>query len=276
MVSFARKGQLPGYGLSLGVTFVYLGLLVLLPLGVLLVRLAGVSLDDVAAVLLRPRTRAAFWLSLRVSLIAAAINAVFGLSVAWVLVRYRFFGRRVLDAVVDLPLALPTAVAGIALVTMYSETGWLGAAAARAGVPLAFTPAAIVIALVFVGLPFVVRSVEPVLEKLDPEVEEAAATLGASRAMTFWRIVLPALRPALVSGTLLAFARGLGEYGSVVFVSGNMPLRTEIVPFLIMTKLDQYDYRGAMILAVAMLLVSLLTFLGVNSIEARLKRQGRR
>lgn len=273
---FSKKGQLPGFGLSLGVTFVYLGLLVLLPLGVLLVRLAGVSLDDVAAVLLRPRTRAAFWLSLQVSLIAAAINAVFGLSVAWVLVRYRFVGRRVLDAVVDLPLALPTAVAGIALVTMYSETGWLGSIAARAGVPLAFTPAAIVIALVFVGLPFVVRSVEPVLEKLDPEVEEAAATLGASRATTFWRVVLPALRPALVSGTMLAFARGLGEYGSVVFVSGNMPLRTEIVPFLIMTKLDQYDYKGAMIIAVTMLFVSLATFLSVNLIEARLRRQGRR
>ncbi len=268
----SRRGRLPGFGLSAGVTLLYLGLLVVLPLGVLGARAAGVSAADAWTILTRPRSRAAFALSLRAAGSAALANALIGSILAWVLVRYRFFGRRLVDAIVDLPLALPTAVAGLALVSLYAPTGWVGVPAARLGIELAYTELGVTLALVFVGLPFVVRSVEPVLAQLDPEVEEAAATLGASRAYTFFRVILPALRPALVSGTLLAFARGLGEFGSVVFVSGNLPGRTEIVPFLIMTKLDQFDYRGAMVLALGMLAISFVAFAAVNLVEARARR----
>lgn len=269
----AHRGRLPGFGLAAGVTLLYLGLLVVLPLGVLAARAAGVTAADAWTILTRPRSRAAFALSLRAAAMAALANALLGSLLAWVLVRYRFAGRRLVDAVVDLPLALPTAVAGLALVSLYAPTGWVGATVAPLGIEIAYTELGVTLALVFVGLPFVVRSVEPVLEQLDPEVEEAAATLGASRAYSFWRVIVPALRPALVSGTLLAFARGLGEFGSVVFVSGNLPGRTEIVPFLIMTKLDQFDHRGALVLALGMLTISFVAFALVNVLEARQRRR---
>jgi len=268
----SRRGRLPGFGLSAGVTLLSLGLLVVLPLGVLGARAAGVTAADAWTILMRPRSRAAFALSLRTAGMAALANAVLGSLLAWVLVRYRFTARRLVDAVVDLPLALPTAVAGLALVSLYAPTGWVGATLAPLGIEIAYTELGVTLALVFVGLPFVVRSVEPVLEQLDPEVEEAAATLGASRAYTFWRVILPALRPAIVSGTLLAFARGLGEFGSVMFVSGNLPDQTKIMPFLIMTKLDQFDYRGAMVLALGMLGISFVAFALVNFLEARQRR----
>ncbi len=219
------------------------------------------------------RALASYWLTFRTSAEAALVNAAFGLLVAWVLVRYPFPGRRFVDAVVDLPLALPTAVAGIALTTLYAENGWIGAPLARAGIKVAFTPLGITIALIFIGLPFVVRTVQPVLQDLDAEIEEAAASLGATRAQTFWRVILPAIRPALITGTALAFARALGEYGSVVFISGNLPLKTEVTTLLIMTKLEQYDYKGATALATVMLGLSFSLLLAINMTQSWLRRR---
>lgn len=258
--------------LSLGFTLAWLGLVALLPLFALIRRGVGLSWADVATTLADARVHAAFGLSFGAAAAAAAVNAVFGLIVAWVLVRHDFVGRRVIDALVDLPFALPTAVAGIALTAVWSENGVLGGPLARLGVKVAYTPLGIGVALVFIGLPFVVRTLQPVIEDLDHDVEEAAATLGARPLVVFRRVVFPELVPALATGTVLAFARGLGEYGSVVFISGNMPLRTEILPLLIVTKLEQYDYAGATVLAVAMLAASALLLLTLNGL-ARWQRR---
>jgi sulfate/thiosulfate transport system permease protein len=262
-----RHSVLPGFSLTLGFTVFWLGLLVLLPLSTLFLQTATLGREALLAVVGSPRAMAAYRLTFGASLAAAFVNAVFGLVVAWVLTRYSFPGRRVVDALVDLPFALPTAVAGIALTTLYAETGWIGRPLAAASVRVAFTPLGVIVALVFIGLPFVVRTVQPVIESLDPEVEEAAASLGASRALTLWRVVLPHLAPAWLTGFALAFARALGEYGSVVFISGNMPMRTEIAPLLIMTHLEQYDYAAATAIAVVLLLASFLVLGAINLLQ---------
>ena len=263
-----RHRVLPGFGLSLGFTVLYAAVIVAVPLSTLLLRSAALGPAGFWAAVTAPRVVASYRLTFGASLAAAVINAVFGIVVAWVLVRHRFPGRRLMDALVDLPFALPTAVAGITLTTLYAENGWLGRPLARAGIKVAFTPLGVVTALTFIGLPFVVRTVQPVLEGLDPEVEEAAASLGASRWQTFRRVVLPALLPAWVTGFTLAFARALGEYGSVVFIAGNMPMKTEIAPLLIVTKLEQYDYGGATAIAVVMLTASFLLLLAINRLQS--------
>lgn len=263
-----QHSVLPGFGLTLGFALVYLSLVVLLPLSTLALKSATLGGAAFWAVVSSPRVLAAYRLSFGAALGAALVNGVFGLVLAWVLVRYRFVGRRLIDALVDLPFALPTAVAGIALTTLYAENGWLGRPLAAIGLRVAFTPVGILIALTFVGLPFVVRTLQPVLEALDPEVEEAAASLGANRLQTLRRVLLPALLPAWLTGLALAFARALGEYGSVVFIAGNMPMRTEIAPLLIMTKLEQFDSAGATAIAVVMLLVSFLLLLGINALQS--------
>jgi len=263
----ARNRVLPGFGLTLGFAILYLSLLVLLPLSALLFRTASLSLADFAAAVASPRALAAYRLSFGASFVGAAVNAVFGLVLAWVLVRYRFPGRELVDAFVDLPFALPTAVAGITLTTLLAPHGWLGRWLEPLGIQAAYTPLGVTLALTFIGVPFVVRTVQPVLEDLEAEAEEAAASLGAGRLQTFRRVLLPALWPALVTGSALAFARALGEYGSVVFISGNMPLRTEIVPLLIVTKLEQYDYAGATGIAMVMLAVSFLVLLAINLLQ---------
>jgi len=265
-MSAVRRGKpvLPGFGLALGFTVTYLGLVVLIPLSTIFVKSAGLGWSGLLAAATTPRVLASYRLSLVASLAAALISAVFGLVVAWVLARYRFPGRRFVDAFVDLPFALPTAVAGLTLTTLYAPSGWIGSLLALLGIKVAFTPLGIVLALTFIGLPFVVRTLEPVLEDLEIEVEEAAASLGASRWHTFRRVLLPAIRPALLTGFTLAFARALGEYGSVVFISGNMPMRTEIAPLLIMTKLEQFDYAGAAAIAVVLLLASFASLVAIN------------
>jgi sulfate transport system permease protein len=254
---------LPGFRLGLGITLVYLSLLVLIPLSMVIVKTSSLTWDQFWTTVSSERAVRSYALSLGASLIAASINAVFGVLVAWVLVRYRFWGRRVLDALVDLPFALPTAVAGIALAATWKP-------------PIAYSRLGVVVALTFIGLPFVVRTVQPVLASLDRRVEEAAATLGASPAQTFWRVTLPALRPAIVTGFALAFARALGEYGSVVFMSGNMPMKTEITPLLVMTKLEQFDYAGATALALVMLVASFSILVVINSFTWRARRRGPR
>lgn len=261
------RSILPGFGLSLGLTVVYLSLLVLIPLSTLVLKSASLSWQQFWAEITSPRVLAAYRLSFIASGAAALINAVFGLVVAWVLTRYRFPGRAVIDGLVDLPFALPTAVGGVALTALYAPNGWIGQYLGRLGVKAAFTPLGIVIALTFIGLPFVVRTVQPVLQSLSGETEEAAATLGASRWATFTRVILPSILPALLTGFALAFARGLGEYGSVVFISGNMPMQTEIAPLLIMTKLEQFDYAGATAIAVGMLVLSFTLLLTINAIQ---------
>jgi sulfate transport system permease protein len=268
-----HRGILPGFGLSMGFTVFYLSVLILLPLSTLFVKASTLSLRSFWDLLTSPRVMAAFRLSFAAAATAALINALFGLIVAWVLVRYRFPGRKWADALVDMPFALPTAVAGIALTAIYAPTGWLGAPLARWGVAVDFTPLGIVVALTFIGLPFVVRTLQPVLESLDPDMEEAAHTLGASRWQTLRRVVFPPLLPALVTGSALAFARAVGEYGSVVFIAGNMPLKTEIAPLLIMTKLEQYDYAGATALALALLLISFALLLAINALQAWTRRR---
>ncbi len=263
-----RHSVLPGFGLTLGFSLFYLSLVVLLPLSTLALKSASLGWEAFWAAVASPRVLASYRLSFGAALAGAVINGVFGLVVAWVLVRYPFPGRRVVDALVDLPFALPTAVAGIALTTLYSENGWLGRPLAALGIKSAFTPLGIAIALTFIGLPFVVRTLQPVLEALDPEVEEAAASLGASRLHTLVRVVLPALYPAWLTGFALAFARALGEYGSVVFIAGNMPMKTEIAPLLIMTKLEQYDTAGATAIAVVMLAASFALLLAINALQS--------
>ncbi len=251
----------------MGFTFLYLGLIVLIPLSMLFFRAAGLSWGHFWRVVTDPRALASYRLSFGASFVAALLNGIFGFLLAWVLVRYRFPGRKFVDALVDLPFALPTAVAGIALTSAYAENGWVGGPLGALGIKVAFTPIGVVVALPFIGFPFVVRTVQPVLEDLDAEVEEAAASLGASRWQTFRRVVLPVALPALLTGFALAFARALGEYGSIVFISGNMPMRTEIAPLLIVTKLEQYDYAGAAALAVVLLVASFVLLLAINLLQ---------
>ena len=258
---------LPGFGLTLGYTMLYLSLIVLIPLSAVFIRSMGLGWSHFWDVVTAPRVLASLRLSFGASLIAATINVFFGLIVAWVLVRYTFPFKRLVDAMVDLPFALPTAVAGIALTALYTPNGWLGKWFLSFGIAVAFTPLGIVVALTFISLPFVVRTLQPVLEDLDKEVEQAAATLGASPAQTFARVVLPALWPALLTGFALAFARAVGEYGSVIFIAGNMPMRSEIAPLLIVTKLEQYDYAGATAIAVVMLVLSFSLMLGINALQ---------
>jgi len=267
-----RRGVLPGFGLTLGFSLTYLGLLVLLPMAALVLEVTRLGPFEILRIVATPRALAAFCLSFSLSLAAATTNVVFGTLLGWVLVRYRFPGRALADAAVDLPFALPTAVAGVALTAIYAKGGWLGAPLAALGLEVAFTPLGIFLALTFVGIPFVVRTVQPVLENLDRAEEEAAALLGASRARTFLRVILPALRPAMLTGFALAFARGIGEYGSVVFISGNMPFSTEIAPLLIVTQLEQYQVPAATAIALVLLLVSFSTLLCVNFLQRRAAR----
>lgn len=263
-----RKSALPGFGLTFGFTLAWLTLIVLIPIATVFLKSAGMGWTEFVNVGFSERAMAAYRLSFGTAAAAGAVNAVFGLLVAWVLVRYDFVGKRVIGALVDLPFALPTAVAGIALTALYAPSGWLGQYLEPLGIKVAFTPVGIVIALVFIGLPFVVRSVEPVLADLGKDVEEAAATLGATRAQTFNRIIFPAIAPALLTGFALAFARGVGEYGSVIFISGNMPGKTEIAPLLIVTQLEQYAYAGATAIATVMMLVSFAILLLLNVLQA--------
>ena len=263
------RSVLPGVRLTLGFTVAYLLFLVIIPLSTLFVRTARLGWGGFLEAATSPRAIAAYRLSVGASVTAALVNGVFGLLVAWVLTRYRFTGKSIADALVDLPFALPTAVAGVALTTLYSQNGLIGALFAPHGIKIAFTPLGITVALTFIGLPFVVRSVQPVLETLPREIKEVAATLGADRWQTFRRVILPALTPALVAGVSLSFARAIGEYGSVVFISGNMPGRTEIAPLLIMSKLEQYDYAGATAIAVVMLLLSAVILIGAGLVQRR-------
>ncbi|HRO49401.1 MAG TPA: sulfate ABC transporter permease subunit CysT [Hyphomicrobium sp.] len=276
-MAFARKRRvLPGFGLSLGFTLAYLSLIVLIPLSAVFIMAAGMGWDAYLAAATAPRVVASYKLSFGASLLAAAINVVFGLILAWGLVRYTFPGKKLVDALVDLPFALPTAVAGIALTAIYAQNGWIGQWLAPFDIRVAFTPIGIVIALVFIGLPFVVRTVQPVLEDLDAEFEEAAASLGAGRLQTFVRVVFPALVPALLTGFALAFARAVGEYGSVIFIAGNMPFVSEITPLMIITKLEQYDYAGATAIASVMLILSFVLLLIINGLQAWSSRRGGR
>ena len=258
---------LPGFGLTLGYTMVYLSLLVLIPLSAVFIRSLGLGWGHFWDVVTAPRVIASLRLSFGASLTAALINVIFGLIVAWVLERYSFPFKRLVDAMVDLPFALPTAVAGIALTALYAPNGWLGIWLKSFGISVAFTPLGIVVALTFIGLPFVVRTLQPVLEDLDREVEQAAATLGASAVQAFVGVILPALWPALLTGFALAFARAVGEYGSVIFIAGNMPMKSEIAPLLIVTKLEQYDYAGATAIAVVMLVLSFALMFGINALQ---------
>ncbi len=267
MATRAARRVLPGFRLSFGYAVVYMCLLVLLPLSTLVITTAGMSWPDFWSAVSSPRALASYELTFGASLVAAVVNALFGLLVAWVLVRYRFPFKGLVDALIDLPFALPTAVAGITLTTAYAPNGWLGAPLGRLGIKAAFTPLGITIALIFIGLPFVVRTVQPVLQDMHAEAEEAASVLGASRLQSFVRVVLPQLLPAVLTGFVLALARGIGEYGSVVFISGNMPMRTEITPLLIVTKLEQFDYQGATALAVVLLTASFGLLFGTNALQ---------
>jgi sulfate/thiosulfate transport system permease protein len=262
-----RKSVLPGFGLTLGFTLAYLGIIVLIPISTIFFKTFTLSWHQFWVAVANPRTIAAYKLSFGASIAGALINTVFGFIVAWSLVRYEFPGKTLIDVMVDLPFALPTSVAGITLTAIYASHGWIGRFVEPLGVKIAYTPIGIVIALTFVGLPFVVRTIQPVLDDLDEEYEEAAATLGANRMQTFRLVIAPALVPALLTGFALAFARALGEYGSVVFISGNMPMRTEIVTVLIMSKLEQFDYAGATAIALVMLLASFAILLGINVLQ---------
>ncbi len=268
-----RYSVLPGFHIAMGCTLLYLSLIVLIPLSAAFVKTAGLSWTEFWDTVTAPRVLASYKLSFGTSFLGAAINAVFGLLVAWVLVRYRFPGKRLVDALVDLPFALPTAVAGIALAAVYAPEGWIGRWLTPFGVQIAFTPLGILVALTFIGLPFVVRTVQPVLEDLDREIEEAAASLGATRLQTFLRVIVPAISPALLTGFALAFARAVGEYGSVIFIAGNIPMVSEITPLLIITKLEQYDDRGATALAVAMLGASFVLLLVINGLQGWSQRR---
>ena len=270
---FRTPSVLPGFGLTFGFTVFYLSVIVLIPVSAVFLKAAGASLDEFVAVAFSGRALAAYRLSFGAAAIAALINAVLGLVVAWVLVRYRFPGQRLVSALVDLPFALPTAVAGLALTALYASNGWLGSWLEPRGIKIAFGPPGVVVALLFIGLPFVVRTVEPVLAGLGKDVEEAAASLGASRMQTFRRVILPAIGPALTTGFALAFARGVGEYGSVIFIAGNMPYESEIAPLLIITQLEQYSYEGATAIAVVMLVVSFLALLAINLLQAWSRRR---
>jgi sulfate/thiosulfate transport system permease protein len=271
--SFRRKSAIPGFGLALGYTIAYLGLIVLLPLAALVLRAAEVGPGGLYALVTDPRVLGALRTSFGLALLAAATNAVFGMIVAWVLVRYRFPGRGLVDAAVDLPFALPTAVAGIALAALYAPNGWIGSLFEPYGIRIAFTPLGIYIALVFIGLPFIVRTVQPVIAECDREIEEASATLGANRWQTVFRVILPPLTPALLTGFALAFARGVGEYGSIIFIAGNIPYISEIAPLLIVIKLEEYDYAGATAIATVMLVVAFAILLAINLVQAWSRRR---
>lgn len=268
MGSATSRRVLPGFGLSMGVTISYLSLIVLVPLAAVFIKSATLGWAELWQVATAPRVVASYRLSFGASLLAAAINVVFGLMLAWSLVRYNFPGRRIVDALIDLPFALPTAVAGIALTALYAPNGWLGQYLEPLGIKVAFTPLGVLVALIFIGVPFVVRTVQPVLEDLDVEFEEAAASLGATRLQTIRRVVLPMLAPALLTGFALAFARAVGEYGSVIFIAGNLPMVSEITPLIIITKLEQYDYVGATTVAAVMLIVSFILLLIINALQA--------
>jgi sulfate/thiosulfate transport system permease protein len=265
--STAHRSALPGFGLTLGLTLAYLSLIVLIPLAGLFWKSASLGPAAFLAAAGSPRALAAYRLSFGAALAAAAVNAVFGLVVAWVLVRYRFPGRGLLDALVDLPFALPTAVAGITLTALLAKNGWIGSRLEPLGIQVAYTPLGVTIALIFIGIPFIVRTVQPVLQDLEPELEEAAASLGAGRLDTFRRVLFPSLWPALVTGFAMAFARAVGEYGSVVFISGNIPFRTEIAPLVIVTELEQWNYAGATAIAVVLLVVSFGMLLVINALQ---------
>ena len=267
------RSVLPGFGLSLGITCTYLSLMVLLPLATVFTRTADLSWPEFWSTVTNPRVLASYRVTFGASFVAACVNTVFGLLVAWVLVRYRFPGRKLVDAMVDLPFALPTAVAGIALTTLYAGNGWVGRYLEPLGIKVSYTWLGITVALIFIGLPFVVRTVQPVLDDLEVEVEEAAASLGARRWQTFYRVIVPTVAPALLTGFALAFARAVGEYGSVVFISGNMPMKTEIVPLLIITKLEQYDYAGATAVALVMLVASFVLLLAINLLQWAARRR---
>ena len=269
-----QPSPIPGFGPTLGFALVYLALVVLVPLAALMLRPWSRGLEGFFAVLTSPRVEAALALSFGASAIAALINALFGLLVAWTVTRYRFPFRRALDALIDLPFALPTAVAGIALSALYAQNGWLGAPLDTLGIKVSYTPLGILIALVFVGLPFVVRTLQPVIADMSPEPEEVAATLGATRAQILFRVVLPTLAPALLTGTTLAFARAVGEYGSVIFIAGNLPMVSEIAPLLIVIKLEEYDYVGASAIGLIMLATSFAILVGLNIAQRRLARWG--
>ena len=267
MSTFKQHSILPGFNLALGFTLLYLSLIVLIPLSAAFIRTAELTWPEFWAIVTTPRVLASYRLTFGVSFAAALVNAVFGLLVAWVLVCYHFPGKKIVDALVDLPFALPTAVAGIALTALYSGNGWIGQHLEPLGIKVAFTPLGIFVALTFIGLPFVVRTVQPVLEDIEAELEEAAATLGANRWQTFTQIIFPVLFPALMTGFALAFARAIGEYGSVIFIAGNMPMISEITPLLIVTKLEQYDYAGATALSVVMLVISFILLLIINLLQ---------
>lgn len=267
MSMFKQHSILPGFNLALGFTLLYLSLIVLIPLSAAFIRTAELTWPEFWSIVTTPRVLASYRLTFGVSFAAALVNAFFGLLVAWVLVRYHFPGKKIVDALVDLPFALPTAVAGIALTALYSGNGWIGQYLEPLGIKVAFTPLGIFVALTFIGLPFVVRTVQPVLEDIEAELEEAAATLGANRQQTFTRIIFPVLFPALMTGFALAFARAIGEYGSVIFIAGNMPMISEITPLLIVTKLEQYDYAGATALSVVMLVISFILLLIINLLQ---------
>ena len=263
----AARHVLPGFGLSLGFTLFYLTGIALIPLLALLLRPLSLGLDGFWAAISTPRVLASLRLSFGMALLAAAIDAVFGFIIAWVLLRYRFPGRKILDAVIDLPFALPTAVAGIALSALYAPNGWIGAPLAAYGIRIAYTPWGVLLAMTFIGLPFTVRTLEPVLSELGLDVEEAAATLGATRLQTILRVVVPMLMPALLTGAAMAFARGVGEYGSIIFIAGNIPAVSEIAPLLIVTKLEEFDYAGAAAIGVVMLAASFAMLLALNGLQ---------
>jgi sulfate transport system permease protein len=265
--SWKRKNALPGFGLSLGFTLFYLSVVVLIPLAALIIRPWELGFDGFVRAVTEPRVLSALKLSFGAAAIAAVVNTFFGLLVAWALTRYRFPGHRLIDALIDLPFALPTSVAGIALCTLYAQNGWIGELLLPLGIKVAYTPLGVVVALTFIGLPFVVRTLQPVLAEFGREPEEAAATLGAGRFQTFRRVVFPALAPALITGGALAFARAVGEYGSVIFIAGNLPMKSEIAPLLIIIKLEQFDYAGAAAIGVVMLAASFLILLALNALQ---------
>jgi sulfate transport system permease protein len=268
MASLRRHSVLPGFNIALGVTLVYLGLLVIVPLAALVLKATALSFSSFWDTVTAPRVMASYRLTFGASFVAAAFNVFFGLLLAWVLTRYRFPGKRIVDALIDLPFALPTAVAGIALTAIYSSNGWVGELLEPLGVKVAYTPVGVLLALVFIGLPFVVRTVQPLLHELESELEEAAATLGANRWQTFVKVILPAVLPGLITGFTLAFARAIGEYGSVIFIAGNMPMVSEITPLIIVGKLEQYDYVGATAVASVMLFVSFALIFSINGLQS--------
>ncbi len=272
MKPLKSPSALPGFAPTMTATLVWLGAIVLIPLGAMVVKASGLGFGGVLEVALQPRVLASLRVTFSMAIAAALIDVVFGLAVAWALTRYQFPGRRIFDAMVDLPFALPTAVAGIALSTLYAPNGWIGALLSRFGLKVAYTPWGILVALIFVGLPFVVRTVEPIIAVLEREQEEASATLGANRVRTLWRVVLPELMPALLTGMALAFARGVGEYGSVIFIAGNVPFVSEIAPLLIVVKLEEYDYAGATAIAAIMLGLSFVMLIAINWAQAWTRR----